>query len=227
MVRYSPLPTADLSIRKLSALEALARLGKAGPKHLGSIALEPNLWPTSAVIDWLNILRLVPAIPEREARIKEAEQILRSRLNFQGTVMSFSTEATDGLWWLMVSNHVNALRTILAVLPLANWKEDLPTLVQGALALQRGGHWDLTVANAWGVLAMEKFSKVFETIPVTGKTSLQADVPYGNVDWGVSPNLPGAGRGVFWPVKEGGHVLSLLDRDGSTLDQVFFSVRGP
>ncbi|MEJ5375819.1 MAG: penicillin-binding protein 1C [bacterium] len=38
--------------------------------------------------------------------------------------------------------------------------------------------------------------------------------------------LPGAGRGVFWPVKEGGHVLALLDRDGSTLDQVSFSVRG-
>jgi len=90
IVRYGPLPTADLSIRKLSALEALSRAGKAEPKHLGSIAIEPNLWPTSAVIDWLNLLRNVPAIPDREDRMKEVEQILRSRINFQGTVMNFS-----------------------------------------------------------------------------------------------------------------------------------------
>ena len=34
--------------------------------------------------------------------------------------------------------------------------------MRGALARQRGGHWDLTTANAWGVLAVEKFSRAFE-----------------------------------------------------------------
>jgi len=38
----------------------------------------------------------------------------------------------------------------------------------GALGRQKKGRWDLTLANAWGVLAMEKFSKVFEAEPVSG-----------------------------------------------------------
>ena len=63
-----PLPTADLSIRKLAALEALSRYGKADPELLGSVTLEPNLWPTSAVLDWWSLLRRVRAIPSRAAR---------------------------------------------------------------------------------------------------------------------------------------------------------------
>ena len=59
VIRYSSLPTADLSIRKIAALEALSRSGQAEPKMLGSISIEPNLWPTSAVIDWTNVLRRV------------------------------------------------------------------------------------------------------------------------------------------------------------------------
>ncbi len=210
LIRYSPLPTADLSIRKLTALEALSRVGKAEPKLLGSIAIEPNLWPTSAVIDWLNILRNVPAIPNREGRMREAGQILRSRINFQGTAMSFSTEATDFLWWLMVSNHVNAVRTILAVLPLASWREEIPRLVQGALARQRRGHWDLTVANAWGVLAMEKFSRAFEATPVTGITRTDLAAQSKSLDWSASAK----GGAFLLPWPEGPKPLSIL-HDGA------------
>ena len=36
--------------------------------------------------------------------------------------------------------------------------------------MQRG-HWNTTVANAWGVLAMNKFSAGFEKTPVSGTTS--------------------------------------------------------
>ena len=59
VIRWSALPTADVSIRKMAALEALSRYDKAEPKLLGSITLEPNLWPTSAVIDWMNVLMRV------------------------------------------------------------------------------------------------------------------------------------------------------------------------
>ena len=52
----------------------------------------------------------------RDERMREAEQILRSRLNFQGTTMGFSTERTDYLWWLMVSGDVNANRVVLSML---------------------------------------------------------------------------------------------------------------
>ena len=206
IIRYSPIPTADLSIRKLAAVEALSRFGKAEAKLLNSISIEPNLWPTSAVIDWFNILQNVQTIPNREERIKEAEQIIRSRLNFQGTVMNFSTERSDGLWWLMVSNDVNAVRVVLSLLRSEKWKEDMPRLVQGALARQKRGRWDLTLANAWGVLAMEKFSKIFESVPVSGSTHATLSRESFTTDWNASPK--GKTSLFQWPAKK--EELSIL-----------------
>ena len=197
--RGSPIPTADLNIRKLSAFEALSRGGKVSADLLSSIPIEPNLWPTSAVIDWLSILQNMREIPNRGGRMEEAEQIIRSRLNFQGTVMGFSTEGTDCLWWLMVSNDVNAVRVILAVLKSEKWKEDMPRLVQGALSRQKKGTWDLTLANAWGVLAMEKFSRAFETVPVSGSTHATLSTQSQTTDWNASPK--GKVSSFPWPAK--------------------------
>ena len=206
VMRYTPLPTADLAIRKLAAIEALSRSGKAEPKLLGSIAIEANLWPTSAVIDWVNILQRVQAIPSREQRLREAEQILRARLNFQGTTMGFSTEKTDALWWLMISNDVNAVRVLLTLLHSEQWKEDIPRMVQGTLARQIRGAWDLTLANAWGVLAIEKFSKAFETVPVTGSTRVTLGTQSQQTDWQAAPK--GKTSQFPWPRK--GEELSLF-----------------
>jgi uncharacterized protein YfaS (alpha-2-macroglobulin family) len=197
--RYSPLATADLSIKKLTAIEALSRNGKAQARLLNSISIEPNLWPTSAVMDWLNILQNMTDIPDRLERRKEAEQIIRARLNFQGTVMGFSTEKTDALWWLMISNDVNAVRAILSLLHSEKWKEDIPRMVQGALGRQIRGAWDLTLANAWGVLAMEKFSNKFESVAVTGATRATLSKQTQTVDWNTSPK--GRISQLPWPAK--------------------------
>ena len=196
----SGFATADLSLRKLAAIEALAREGKAAAGMLDSISIEPNLWPTSAVIDWLNILRLVDGIPSRETRAREARQILRSRINFQGTMMGFSTEKQDRLWWLMVSPDVNAVRAVLALLPDAEWKQNLPRLAQGALARQKRGHWDLTCANAWGVLAMEKFSETFESALVSGSTRMTLAKQNKTIDWSMAPK--GKTEFLNWPDKK-------------------------
>jgi len=196
----SSFPAADLSLRKLSAIEALSRDGKATAAMLGSISIDPNLWPTSAVIDWRNILRNVRDIPETEARIKEAEQILRSRMNFQGTTMGFSTEKSDALWWLMVSVDVNAVRALITLMNEPAWKEDLPRLAQGALARQKRGHWDLTLANAWGVLAMEKFSKTFESAPVGGQTVTTLNQQVKTLNW--SAGAKGKSELFAWPQKK-------------------------
>ena len=107
-MRRSALPTADLAIRKLAAIAALARYGAAKPQMLDSIPIEPELWPTSAVIDWLGVLKRVQGIAAAGARREAALQILRTRLNFQGTTMAFSTERNDALWWLMISGDSNA-----------------------------------------------------------------------------------------------------------------------
>ena len=166
------MQTADLSIRKIAALEALSRSKNAfNAKWLDSISLEPNLWPTSAVIDWYLILKRQAKLPKRDERMREAEQILRSRLNFQGTTMGFSTEKTDALWWLMISADSNANKLLIALLDAPAWREDVPRLVTGSLFRMQRGHWNTTVANAWGVLAMNKFSAGFEKTPVSGTTS--------------------------------------------------------
>ncbi len=197
LFRRSPLPTVDLALRKLAAMEALSRSGKFQAKYLGSISIEPNLWPTSAVIDWLNLLRNSRDIPNRAERLKEGENILSSRLNFQGTMMSFSTEKSDCLWWLMVSGDVNAVRTVLALLRSETWKEDMPRLVQGALSRQRRGKWDLTLANAWGVLAVQKFSRAFESVAVSGSTRADLSNQSQSIDWKA---FPGGKVSAFpWP----------------------------
>jgi uncharacterized protein YfaS (alpha-2-macroglobulin family) len=170
LARDSALPTADLSIRKLAAVEALARHGEATPELLDSVAIEPNLWPTSAVLDWYGILARLENFPQRDQRRREAEQILRARLNFQGTTLGFATEREDALWWLMLSGDVNAVRMVLTALNEPAWRADIPRLVRGAVGRQQRGRWNITTANAWGVLALEKFSAAFESVPVTGKT---------------------------------------------------------
>lgn len=173
IVRGSALPTADLTLRKLAAIEALARHGRARAGMLDSISVDPPLWPTSALVDWIGILQRLPAVPRRDERLKEALSQLRARLNFQGTVMTFSTERNDALWWLMVSADVNANRALLAVLDNADWREDVGRMVRGSLSRQKRGVWGTTVANAWGVVAMGKFSEAFEKTPAAGSVEVR------------------------------------------------------
>src|SRR5262249_27339411 len=66
ITRTGALPSADLTIRKLAAIDALARHGAADPSLFDSIAVEPTLWPTSAVIDWWSALRRMPAVRDRD-----------------------------------------------------------------------------------------------------------------------------------------------------------------
>ncbi len=171
IVRGSPLRAADLAVRKVAALEALSREDRVKPAMTESFSLQPNLWPTSAVIDWYLVLTRTPSLPQREARLREAGQILKSRLNLQGTTMTFSTERSDDWWWLMASADVNANRLLLAMLDNPAWKADMGRLARGALGRQKKGHWDTTVANAWGTLALHKFSQAFEAVPVAGNAT--------------------------------------------------------
>ncbi len=200
IVRASPLPTADLAIRKLAALAALAR-GKdpIKPAWLDSIAIEPDLWPTSAVIDWTLLLTRAPALPQRDARLEQAHGILRARLDFRGTTLRFSTEKSDALWWLMVSADVNANRLLLAVMDAPQWREDLPRLATGALGRMQRGHWNTTVANAWGVLALARFAQRFEAAPVTGTTTATLGGEHFEHAWQDATGSAAFARTLAWP----------------------------
>lgn len=213
IVRGSALLTADLAIRKLAAIEALSRYDAANARMLDSIDIAPDLWPTSAVLDWLSILRRVPDIGSASEQREQALGILRTRLNFQGTTMGFATERRDALWWLMISGDSNANRMLLSVLDEPQWREDIPRLVRGAMGRQQFGRWNTTVANAWGVLAMEKFSAAFESTPVTGTT----DVSYASKQ-----------AQVTWPVDASSEVMSLPWQEGrSSLDVVHQGAGAP
>lgn len=179
-------PRADLDVRKLAAIEALSRHGRAQARMLGSIQLTPNVWPTAALIDWVNILKRVDGIPERAKRQAEAQQILRARLTWAGTTLRFSNEADDYWWWLMDSADANAARLLLAVMDDPAWKDDAPRLVVGALARQRGGAWLTTTANLWGSLALDKFSQRFESTPVAGTTRAALGSANVAMDWSQS-----------------------------------------
>ena len=176
-------PRKDLDMRKVSALEALSRYGKAQGRMVSSITIAPNQWPTHTVIDWLNVLKRVADVPDRDKRLAEAMQILRARLSYQGTRLIFSTEQDDYWWWLMQNGDVNTARLMLAVMDDPVWKDDMGRLASGFIARQQAGAWHTTTANLWGGLALEKFSAKFEATPVSGTTKATMTGNTATVDW--------------------------------------------
>jgi hypothetical protein len=198
IVRRSGVRAPDLALRKIAALAALAaRDPKLDPHLLDSIAIEPERWPTSAVLDWRDLLSRATRIPERAKRLADAENIIRTRLDLRGSVLRFSTANSDFLWWLMASGDVNANRTILEFVDDPGWRSDMPRLVRGALERRHGGHWDTTVANAWGVLALRRFSQKFESVPVIGTTQAKFAGQSHDFDWHVKPK--GGSVDFAWP----------------------------
>jgi alpha-2-macroglobulin len=193
--RNSALPTADLALRKLAAL---------GHRPLpGHRARRPGFHHHRAepVAD-LGGARLAERArthrerPGTRRASRGREQIIRSRLTFQGTTMGFSTEGSDDLFGLMQSADANANRAILALIEDRAWREDLPRLVRGSLGHQHQAHWDTTLANAWGVLAMERFRRAFEAEPIAGVTSTALGVRQRLV-W--SPESSGGSLDHPWP----------------------------
>ena len=176
-------PRKDLDVRKLAALEALSRYGKAQGRMTTSLTIAPNQWPTSAVIDWMNILKRVADVPQRQQRLDEANTVLKARLSFQGTKLVFSTEQDDYWWWLMTNGDVNTARLLLSVIDDPAWKDDIGKLANGFIGRQQNGAWHTTTANLWGGLALEKFSKTFESTPVTGITAATLGTIKAQVDW--------------------------------------------
>ncbi len=202
----------------MAALEALSRSNAINHDDLESFTVAPNLWPTSAVIDWYLVLKRSPKLPQQARQLAEAEQILRARLNLQGTTIGFSTERTDNWWWLMSSADSNANRLLLAMADNPGWRADMGRLARGTLGRQRAGHWDTTVSNAWGVLAMDRFSSVFEREPVAGSAtaslggtskSVNFAPPAQVVAAGVEANANAATTTVALPWPKGSGTLEL------------------
>ncbi|MEO5345007.1 MAG: MG2 domain-containing protein [Magnetococcus sp. YQC-9] len=170
ILRRSVMPAADLNLRKLSALEAISRYRRVPVALATPLVGSVEQWPASALIDWVNLLTRTPEFPKQKQRLAEGLKALRSRLHFQGTSMTLSSESMDHLWWLMVSPETNLNRLLLTVAEDPAWREDLPRMVRGILSRQVRGHWATTPANAWGVVALQSFAKRFESNAVAGSS---------------------------------------------------------
>jgi uncharacterized protein YfaS (alpha-2-macroglobulin family) len=194
VIRYEAVPSVDLPLRKLAAIEALARFGQAKPAMLSSITIDPNLWPDSAVIDWWSILLRMKSVPDRERRLATAGQIMHSRLNWQGTGAHLSG---GNLWWLMTGPETDMVRLVLVLLDNNLWRDELPKVMTGAIAMQSRGAWPTTPANAWGTLAVDKFAQTFEATPVRGTTAASIASMTRQLDWTRDPK--GGTLDFGWP----------------------------
>lgn len=202
----SPVNAPDLPIRKLYAMEALARCGKAKPGMVESLTIEPLLWPTSALVTWLNFLRNTPEIPNGARYVDEGLAILKSRLYLTGATLALSDEKNDYMWWLMSNPDSTAARGLLAVMELTAWKEDAPMMARGLLMRQYRGRWSCTISNAWGTVAMNKFSSLFESAIVSGAGSAQMEDEKRDFDWAQKPD--GTTFTLAWPKKRAGLVVA-------------------
>lgn len=182
----------DRDVRRLAALEALSRHGRAEPRHLSVLRVAPGSWPTSALLDWIAVLQRLPPAPDRAARLTEARSALQTRLLASGTRLALATEASDAWWWLMEHPDANAARVLLAALDDPAMRDDLPRLVAGHLARQRDGAWATTTANVWGVLALRRFALREEQQAVDGRTVAAFGAARGERVWPTPAPAAGA-----------------------------------
>ena len=209
-------PVNDLVARKLTALEALTRRGGKPLSAISSLEIDPLKLPTSALIDWMQVLQRMPELPDRNGRLAATERELRNRLSYLGGKLTFTSERSDYWWWLMASGDSNTFRLIEAVVDQPGWQADLPALVQGAMQRQVRGHWSTTVANVWARVALEKFGQKFEKETVAGSTraTLAGGAPQDFV-WKNYKEGEAARLMLPWPAKAAAGDKLQVNQDGS------------
>lgn len=181
---------------KILYLQTLSRYKRFNPKVLESVNLTPNLWATETLNNWVTLLRREKTIPGRDEKLKQALTILKARMNFQGSMMTLQNEAGwEAQWRLFTSTDQEAIGAFHVMLDGAN--DDAGRMARGVLSRLKRGHWDTTLANAWGMTVMRKFSDKFEKIPVTGSTQFEAEDMKASVDWKKTPQ--GEKKNLSWP----------------------------
>ncbi|WP_269532756.1 alpha-2-macroglobulin [Chitinimonas sp. BJYL2] len=169
--RPSTGDSTSKAIYLLDAIAALARHDAARPAMLDGMVLEPNRWPTSTVLDWIAILDKLPDAPQRATRLAAARQILLARQDLGGTTLNLSGPSWDERWWLMDSTDADAAKLLIdATAQKSANAAELGRLARGLVARQQRGHWDTTVANVWGTLALRQFASQVESGAPAGKT---------------------------------------------------------
>jgi hypothetical protein len=187
---WSPAQTEAQLASKLLALEALTRSGRKPDKAVAALEVEPLRLPTSALIDWYLVVKRLPELPQRAAKLAAADRELRNRLSYTGARLGFTTEKSDYWWWLMVSGDSNAFRLIEAVIDEPAWRDDLPKLLRGAIDRQAHGRWFTTTANTWAAIALDRYGRQFERDAVAGLSRASLGAATAEHRWKGSEDTP-------------------------------------
>ena len=181
----------DLIQRQMQAMSLLAQYNRFKPVMLDNIRIQPAMWDTHILIDWRDLLRSVPGLANREARLNEVNRQLRAQLTQEGSSVLVINERRQDRWWWFDSNEQLQARLILSVLGDKAWEADLPLLVRGLLRHQKDGHWQDTQANLWGGMALTRFNEGVQ--PVNGQTRATLAGESRRHDWAVDPQpvIPG------------------------------------
>jgi uncharacterized protein YfaS (alpha-2-macroglobulin family) len=205
-------PTDSLLYRRLNALEALTRQGNKPTRAAAALDIDPLRLPTAALIDWYLVSLRLADLPQRDRKLAATRQELRNRLNYAGSRLVFTSEREDYWWWMMLNADANAFRLIEAMLDDAEWQDDLPRLLQGAMERQVRGRWLTTTANAWARVTLDRFAQKFEREAVAGTTLASFAKARAEHDWkqaaGAPLNLP-------WPATPGKDDKLAISHQGS------------
>lgn len=107
-------------------METLSRYRSFDPATLSTIKITPNLWKTETEVAWFQLLKRQTNIPERDAQLKQAENILRSRVNFQGSLMNLQGELDwEAAWKLFSSRDQEALALFGVSIEENSWSQDV------------------------------------------------------------------------------------------------------
>lgn len=184
----------------IAVMDTLSRYSAFTLDMLSSIKVTPNLWANETLAAWVSLLsRESNAAP---AHLEQAKVILRSRINFQGSIMALQHGlSVSDQWQLLSSNDQEAAKVFgLAVNGLVT-ADDVGRLARGMIARLHNGHFDTTTANAWAMTIFRQFSAKFEKVPLGGKTEVTYGRVNGGFDWSEkTKNKPPVAKVFLWPL---------------------------
>lgn len=173
---------------RILVMDVLSLYKRFNLEQLKSVTITPNLWSTTTVVALHRLLNREDKIPNREALLKQTENILRSRVNYQGSLMNLQGAIDwEAGWRLFSSRDLEAMDVFGLAIDQPSWHSDIGKLARGITARQKKGVWDTTIANAWGVTALRRFTAKFEKEKVTGVTTVAAPGTGGTFDWTKKP----------------------------------------
>lgn len=183
---------------QILALETLSRYKAFDTNLLSTLQITPNFWRNETVTAWFKLLKQENEIPNHDAQFKQAENILRSRIYFQGSLMNLQGDLDwEAQWRLFTSRDQEALGVFAVALNEPSWNEDMGRMARGIVARLKRGHWDTTMANAWGATQLRRFSEKFEKEKIRGQTQVNANEISTTFNWQNMPN--GERKHLAWP----------------------------